>query len=112
MTAGIDAIKSKKYTEAVPNLQAAVSYPEINANAYYYLAVSCNELKKWNDAITAANQALTMDMKDTSATYFELGKAYEGLGKKNEACIAYKKVTSEQYKKSAEYQIQTVLKCN
>jgi tetratricopeptide (TPR) repeat protein len=112
MTAGTDAIKSKKYAEAVSNLQTAVSYPEINANAYYYLALSYNALSKWNDAITAANQALTMDLKDPSATYFELGKAYEGLGKKTEACGAYKKVTSEQYKKNAEYQMQTVLKCN
>jgi hypothetical protein len=53
-----------------------------------------------------------MDLKDPSATYLELGKAYEGLKKTSEACAAYKKVTSEQHKKVADYQMQTVLKCN
>ena len=112
MAAGADALKAKKYTDAIANLEIATSYPEINANAFYYLAVAYNALSKWNDAVTAAEKALTMDLKDPSATYFELGKAYEGAGKKTEACAAYKKVTSEQYKKNAEYQMQTVLKCN
>jgi len=112
MSAGTDAIKAKKYTEAVTNFEIAVTYPEINANAYYYLAMSFNLLSKWNDAVTAANKALTMDLKDASGTYLELGKAYEGLGKKTDACNAYKKVTTDPHKKSAEYQIQHVLKCN
>ena len=112
MAAGTDAIKVKKYTEAISNLETSITYSEPNANTYYYLALSYNALNKWNDAVTAANKALSMDMKDPSATYLELGKAYEGLGKKTEACTAYKKVTSEQHKKIADYQIQNVLKCN
>jgi tetratricopeptide (TPR) repeat protein len=112
MSAGTTAITNKKYTEAISNLETAVSYPEINANAYYYLALAYNALSKWNDAVTASNKALAMDLKDPSATYLELGKAYEGLGKKTEACNAYKKVTTEQFKKVADYQIQQVLKCN
>ncbi|MCL2040846.1 MAG: tetratricopeptide repeat protein [Bacteroidales bacterium] len=112
MSAGTDAIKNKKYTEAITHLETAASYPESNANIYYYMASAYNLLSKWNDAITAANKALSMELKDPSATYYELGKAYEGLGKKSDACTAYKKVTAEQYKKVAEYQMQTVLKCN
>ena len=112
MNAGMDAIKNKKHTDAIANFEIAVSYPEVNANAYYYMASSYNALSKWNDAVTAANKALSMELKDASGTYFELGKAYEGLGKKAEACAAYKKVTSDQFKKSAEYQMQTILKCN
>jgi len=112
MSTGTDAIKNKKYIEAVSNLETAVTYPEINANAYYYLAMSYNLLSKWNDAVNAANKAISMDLKDPSGTYLELGKAYEGLGKKTEACNAYKKVTAEQFKKVAEYQMQQVLKCN
>jgi len=112
MSAGTDAIKNKKYADAVSHLETATSYPETNANTYYYLAMAYNALSKWNDAVTAADKALTMDLKDPSATYLELGKAYEGLGKKTEACTAYKKVTTEQYKKVADYQMQTVLKCD
>ena len=112
MNAGTEAIKNKKFTDAVANLETAVSYPEVHANAYYYLAMAYNALSKWNDAVTAANKALAMDIKDQSGTYMELGKAYEGLSKKTEACNAYKKVTAEPFKKSAEYQMQQVLKCN
>ena len=112
MNAGTDAIKNKKYSEAISHLETAASYPEVNANTYYYLAMSYNALSKWNEAVTAANKALSSDLKDFSGIYLELGKAYEGLGKKNEACNAYKKVTTDQYKKVADYQMQNVLKCN
>ena len=112
MSAGTDAIKNKKFSEAVTHLETATAYPEASANTYYYLAMAYNNLSKWNDALTAANKALSMDLKDPSGTYLEVGKAYEGLGKKDEACNAYKKITAEQYKKVAEYQMQTVLKCN
>ena len=112
MSAGTDAIKNKKYNDAITHLETATTYPDLNANVYYYMASAYNLMSKWNDAITAANKALSMDLKDPSATYYELGKAYEGLGKKSDACTAYKKITAEQYKKVAEYQMQTVLKCN
>lgn len=112
MNAGVNDIKNKKYTAAIESLKIAVSYPDINPNAYYYTAVAYNGLSKWNEAIEAASTALTMELKDPSATYYELGRAHEGAGNTTEACNAYKKVTTGQSKQAAEYQMQHVLKCN
>lgn len=112
MSAGIAQIKEKKYAEALGFLDIAIAYPEINPNAYYYAALANNELSKWDAAIEAAKTALTLELKDTSPTYYQLGKAYEGAGKTAEACDAYKKVTTGQSKQAADYQIEHVLKCN
>ncbi|MDR0363909.1 MAG: hypothetical protein LBH92_02680 [Bacteroidales bacterium] len=112
MSAAVTQIKDKKYAEALEFLNIAVIYPDVNPNAYYYAALSCNALSKWDAAIEAATKALSLELKDTSPTYYELGRAYEGAGKTAEACNAYKKVTSGQSKQAADYQIEHVLKCN
>ncbi len=97
--------------KAVDYLTKATSYGTGSANTYYMLALAYNNQKKFDDAITAATKALTIEGVDGNSVNFELGKAYEGKGDATNACASYKKVTGGPNVKAAEFQIKEVLKC-
>jgi len=109
--AGAVALQANKYSVAVENLTGSLEYNNTEPRTYFYLAIACNGLSKWDDAIAAANKALEFQTEDKSDIYFELGKSSEGKSDPTAACDFYKKVTSGNNVPAAKYQIETVLKC-
>lgn len=111
LATGTEALKKMNYTDALKYLSLSMDYGTANADTYYYLALTNNGLKKWDDAVTTANKAIELKKEDKSDIYFVLGKALEGKADNAAACDAYKNVTAGPNVKAAKYQIKHVLKC-
>lgn len=111
LASGTEALKKMNYIGALKYLTLSINYGTPNADTYYYLALTNNGLKKWDDAVTAANKAIELKKEDKSDIYFVLGKALEGKTENEAACVAYKNVTAGPNVKAAKYQIEHVLKC-
>ncbi len=109
--AAAKAIQAKNSSLALNYCEKALSLGDTTANTYYYQTLAANMEKKYSLAAEAAQKALELEQKDKNKIYFELGKAYEGLGKTTEACAAYKNVTAGPLVQNAQYQIKQVLKC-
>lgn len=109
---GAEALKKMKYTSAVKNLNLSLDYGTPDADTYYYLALSYNGIKKWDDAVKSAKKAIELKKEGKSDIYFVLGKALEGKSENAAACYAYKKVTDGPNLEAAKYQIEHSLKCN
>ena len=109
--AALTALQDNKANKAIEYINYSFKYADGNADSYYYLAVSYNKAKKWADALTAAEKALTLKEGDKSDIYFEQGQAFEGNGDNTNACGAYKKVSGGANVESAKYKITTALKC-
>jgi len=113
-TEGKTAFTKKAYADAVTKLNGALSYDYKNKELYYLLATSNNNLKKFDEAIEAANLGLALEEQtpDKMARfYYEIAKAYEGKKDVANACANYKKSAIGTFKSSADYQMKTVLKC-
>lgn len=108
---GAKSLQAGDYEGAVGYLKTSLEYNAADPKSYYYLAVSTNGLKLWDDALTAANKALELETGDKSDIHFEVAKAHEGKGEVELACQAYKNVTTGVNVKAAAYQMQQVLKC-
>lgn len=111
---GKTAFTKKAYSEAVTKLNGALSYEYKNKELYYLLSTSYNNLKKFDDAIAAANLGLAMEEQtpDKMARfYYAIAQAYEGKKDVGNACTNYKKSAVGTFKASADYQMKTVLKC-
>jgi tetratricopeptide (TPR) repeat protein len=111
---GKTAFTKKAYGEAVEKLNKAITYDYKNKELYYLLATSNNNLKKYDDAIAAANLGLPMEEQTADKMarfYYEIAKAYEGKRDVANACANYKKSAIGTFKSSADYQMKTVLKC-
>ncbi len=112
---GIKAKKSTDYQAASENLKKSVSFNDDAEKAFYLLALVSNEIKDWDQAIEASEEAKELaegDNEEISKINFQLGRAYQGKGNNEEACNAYKNVTTGPYVKSAKYQLEHGLKCN
>jgi len=113
-TEGKTAFTKKAYADAVTKLNGALSYGYQNKELYYLLATSNNNLKKFDEAIDAANLGMAMEEQTPDKLarfYYEIAKAYEGKKDVGNACINYKKSAIGTFKASADYQMKTVLKC-
>lgn len=111
---GKTAFTKKAYGVAVEKLNSALSYDYKNKELYYLLATSSNNLKKFDEAIEAANQGLAMEEQTADKMarfYYEIAKSYEGKKDVTNACTNYKKSSIGAFKASADYQMKTVLKC-
>lgn len=111
---GIDAFNKKSYSEAVTKLTNALSYGFKNKDLYYALASSNNSLKKYDEAIEAANAGMTMDEQTNEKTaryYCEIAKAYEGKKDTPNACANYKKSAFGPFAAFANDKMKNVLKC-
>ncbi len=97
---------------AVNYFNESFKYKPGDAEAYFYLAIAYNKLKKYDDAINAANKALAMKQDDKSDIYFQLGLAYKGKGETAKACSSFKKVTTGDNVAAAKYEITEKLKCS
>ncbi len=112
VNAGAKEIQREHGEKAAEYINLSFKYAPGNANAYYYLALSYNKTQNWNEAITAANKAISMETGDKGDLYFALGQSYEGKGDTTGACTAYKNVISGSNVETAKYQMTQVLKCN
>lgn len=111
---GKTAFTKKAYGEATEKLNKALTYEIKNKELYYLLATSYNNLKKYDEAIQAAESGLPMEDQAADKLarfYYEIAKAYEGKKDVANACANYKKSAIGTFKSSAEYQMKTVLKC-
>ena len=94
------------------NIDIALNYESGDAQIFYFATIANNGLSNWQKAIEFGNKALSFEQKSKSNLYFELGKAYEGIDNKSEACKAYKGVIDGPNQAAAQYKITQELKCN
>jgi len=109
-----DALKSENWQEGIDLATQANTYGEQNSQSYYVLAVCYNKLSQWDNAISACNDGLALEKdspEEKAKFYFEIGNAQAGNGDNAAACTAYKNAQYGNYKASAEYQLNEVLKC-
>ena len=97
--------------KAIDYLNKSLDYANNSSNTYYLLALAYNKEKKFNDAVNAAKQAISLKEGDASDLQFVLGQAYEGNGDNANACAAYKAVVSGPNVEAAKFQVKEVLKC-
>jgi tetratricopeptide (TPR) repeat protein len=111
---GIKANQSKKFQSAVENLDEAVKYGGgEDKDIYYRLANSYNGLKKYDEAIEAAQKGVALETGDDTAKakyYYELATAQLGKGNKTEACGSFKQAAFGPFAPASKAQM-TNLKC-
>jgi tetratricopeptide (TPR) repeat protein len=111
---GADLFKKKSYSEAAEKLNSSLAYDTKNKEVFYLLAVSNNNMKKFDECIEAANSGLALEEQTSlkmARFYYEIAKAYEGKSDTPNACENYKKAAVGTFAASANYQMKTVLKC-
>lgn len=108
-------LKAQKWNDAIKNLNLSNEYKADDADTYYYLALSYNGLKNWNQAIESAQKGIDLMADDTSDNkakfYFEMGNAYKGAANNEKACEAYNNAKFGKFVENANYEITQVLKC-
>jgi tetratricopeptide (TPR) repeat protein len=111
---GTAAYNKKLYTEAVTKLNSALTYGYKTKDLYYVLASSNNGLKKYDEAIEAANAGIVMEEQTDlklARYYCEVAKAYEGKKDIANACTYYKKSAFGSFAAFANDKIKNTLKC-
>jgi tetratricopeptide (TPR) repeat protein len=106
------ALQAGNYSKSIENVETALTYSGGDAQIFYFATIANNGLKKWQKAIDSGNKAVELEKKSKSNIYFELGKAYEGMSNKAEACKSYKKVTDGPNLAAAKHKVTEELKCN
>ncbi len=105
-------LQKERADVAIKYFNESFKYKAGDADTYFYMAIAYNKLKKYDDAIIAANKAIEMKQDNKSDVYFQLGLAYEGKGETAKACSAFKKVTSGDNVEAAKYEMTQKLKCS
>lgn len=77
-------LQQDRFAEAETQFAKVVKMAPKDAHGYYGLAVVDNKLGKYGEAIDLANRAINLQ-KDFAGPHFELGLAFLGLGRKDEA---------------------------
>lgn len=107
-----EAIEAENFREAAMMSKKSIDYYNLNTTAYYYQALSNNNIGNFDQAIQAVIVGKKVEEGDESNLNFELGRAYEGKDDKVKACEAYRNVTSGPNVDAANYQVSTVLQCD
>jgi len=111
---GIAAYNKKSYTEAVTKLNSALTYGYKTKDLYYVLASSDNNLKKYDEAIEAANAGIALEEQTNlklARYYCEIAKAYESKKDVANACTFYKKSAFGAFAAFSNDKIKNTLKC-
>jgi tetratricopeptide (TPR) repeat protein len=111
---GTAAYNKKAYSEAVTKLNSALGYGFKTKDLYYVLSSSNNSLRKYDEAIEAANAGLVMEEQTPAKMarfYCEIAKAYEGKNDIGNACANYKKAAYGSFVQFANGKIKNELKC-
>ncbi len=113
---GAKKLQAQDWNGALECLEASLSFDPDNADTYYYIALASNGLKKYDDAIAAAEKGLEKgtgkNVEFKAKFYYELGNALKGKGQNSKACEAYSNAKHGRFIESAEYELTQVLKCN
>jgi len=111
---GDAAQKEKKHAEAIELFTKTIEFDQTDGSVYFLLAINYAELKEWDKVVENSKLALehANGNLDTAGIYYQMGTAYQNLGKNTEACNAFSNALSGSYTAAAEYQIKEVLKCN
>ncbi|HCY00336.1 MAG TPA: hypothetical protein DG754_09380, partial [Bacteroidales bacterium] len=111
---GDSAQKEKKYNEAIEFFTKVLEFDQTDGSIYLLIAVNHNELKNWDKVIENCKLALehANNSLDKTGIHYQMGTAYQSLGKNTEACEAFSNALSGTYGAAAEYQMKEVLKCN
>lgn len=99
---------------ALELLNASLNYDRSFPETHFLMAATYNEKSQFQNAVNSALKAIELagdNREETAKMYFELGKAYEGLGNTVQACSAYTNAAFGNYEASANYQKEHVLKC-
>lgn len=108
------AINNRDFETAAESFEASLKYMDGDEDTYYYIAMSHNNLENWDKAIEYGQKAVELSSggeDDLAKVNYELAKAYEGNGDKENACNTYSKAAVGKYEESAKYQMEQVLKC-
>lgn len=111
---GKNANAKNLFSDAVSKLNDAIKYDFKTKDVYYYLAKSYNSLKKYDDAILAANSGIALEEQTDDKLarfYFEIANAYENKKDNANACANYKKSAFGAFAKYSNDKIKLVLKC-
>jgi tetratricopeptide (TPR) repeat protein len=113
---GAKKLQAQDWSGALMCLNATTEFEPDNAETYYYIALANNGLKKYDEAIAAADNGLEVAANENAdfkaKFYYEKGNALKALGNNNAACEAYNNAKYGQFVQTAEYELNTVLKCN
>lgn len=83
---GVSLIQLKKYDEALPQLEAAVTNDPEFCLAYQPLANCYENAKKYSDAMGIVRKGLEVcESNKQAGLYYEWGRSLEGLGRYDEA---------------------------
>ncbi|MFO7721887.1 MAG: hypothetical protein R6V49_01565 [Bacteroidales bacterium] len=112
MNTGARLLNARNTADGLKYLDTAATYGE-SGDLWYYYAVGYNIEQKYDQAIEAAEKAITLDPnnKENVAKYnFEIGSAYYGKKDNAKACEAYVKANFGRTALRAEPMIKS-LKC-
>jgi len=98
---------AKAYDDVVSLGNSYVSKKD-HAEVRYYMAKSLMETGKHTDALPHLEKALTLAPKKKDRIIYAKAQSLEKLGKNQQAVVAYKLITDEKYKKTADYKISTL----
>ncbi len=113
----VRAVRAKgeeSYDRALELLNSSLAYDQAFPETHFLLAATYNEQSRYQNAVNSARRAIDLTeggQEETAKMYFELAKAYEGLGNTEQACNAYSLAAFGNYEASAKYQMEHVLKC-
>jgi tetratricopeptide (TPR) repeat protein len=113
----VRAVRAKgegNFDTTIEMLNTSLNYDESFPEAHFLLSATYNEQSRYQDAVNSARRAIDLsngNREETAKMYFELAKAYEGLGDTAQACNAYSLSAFGNYEASAKYQMEHVLKC-
>lgn len=113
---GAKKLQAKEWSGALMCLNATTEFEPDNAEAYYYIALANNGMKQFDEAIAAADKGLEVAASESADIkakfYYEKGNALKAQGNNDAACEAFNNAKYGQFVQNAEYEINTVLKCN
>ncbi len=113
----VRAVRAKQENNlqrAIDLISSSLTYDETFPETHFLLATIYNEQSRYQDAVDSAQRAIDLfngNKEETAKIYFELGRAYEGLGDTARACAAYNDAAYGNYEASAKYQMEHILKC-
>lgn len=86
---GMNRLNLHRYDSALTDLKRAETLGERNKDILYYQGYALSALGRWQEAKEATLKTLELDPSFPEAKW-GLGRCFEELGEKNEACKAYR----------------------
>ena len=97
--------------EALAHLETLQAIVDANSDVFYYLAVINKVKGEFQDAISMADQALSLhrgSRTDKAKIYYVKGEALMSLGNNSDAMSAFQNAAYGSYKQSAEHFLETL----